>query len=179
MALSLALAAGALIGAGCAKPQAKTLPPPPPPAPLNVPAPPPPHVVVVKVPIEVVETPPVVADPATATPPAREKPPATRPTPPPATPPPATAPPDPPVLQTTRTQEDETRARADLIRTEQILSKIDGARIAPELRESFNEANKFKRLAETDLRDKNFASAAAYAVKALTFAQALIKPPAD
>ncbi len=175
VALALALAAGALIGAGCAKPQAKTLPPPPPPAPLNVPTPPPPHVV--RVAVEVVETPPATVDPTTATPPPTTKPAAAKPpAPPPAAPPATTPPPDPPVLQTTRTPDElETRTRADLIRTDQILVKLDVNRLAPEAREAFKEATRYKRLAEGELREKNFASAASYAEKALTFALALTK----
>jgi len=177
MALSLALAAGALIATGCAKPQAKTLPPPPPPLPLNVPTPPPPHIVPVIV--EVVETPPATIDPATATPPPTTKPAVSKPpTPPPATPPATTPPPDPPVLQTTRAPDElETRARADLIRTDQILAKIDVNRLPREARDLHEQVMRFKRLAEGDLRDKNFASAASNAEKAFTFAQALTKTP--
>jgi hypothetical protein len=139
--------------------------------------PPPPHVVPVA--IEVAEPPPTSVDPGTATPPAREKPVTSRPpTPPPATPPPTTAPPDPPVLQTSRNADElETRARADLIRADQILSKIEVSRLSGEARGVFDSATSFKRQAEDALREKNFAAAALHANKALTFAQALTKSP--
>ena len=71
----------------------------------------------------------------------------------------------------------ETRARADLIRTDQILAKIDVNRLPREARDLHEQVMRFKRLAEGDLRDKNFASAASNAEKAFTFAQALTKTP--
>jgi hypothetical protein len=142
-----------------------------------VPAPPPPHLVKVEIPVA--EVPPPVVDPGAAAPPAREKPPTAKPaTPPPVAPPPATTPPDPPVLQTTRNPDElESRARSDLIRTNQILDKIVPEKLPREAQESYAEARRFKRLAEDDLRDKNFAAAASNALKALTFAQALTKTP--
>ena len=73
----------------------------------------------------------------------------------------------------------ETRTRADLIRTDQILVKLDVNRLAPEAREAFKEATRYKRLAEGELREKNFASAASYAEKALTFALALTQHQPD
>lgn len=173
-----AIALGALSASACAKPQAKTLPAPPAPPPLNVPAPPPPYLVPVTIPVA--EAPPPVVDPGTATPPAREKPPTTKPTtPPPVTPPPTTPPPpDPPVLQTTRNPgELENRARADLSRADQILSKIEVSRLTPEARDVYESATSFRRQAETALRDKNFVAAALHADKAFTFAQALVKDP--
>jgi hypothetical protein len=165
------------VAAACAKPRAAIVAPTPPPAPLNVPSPPP-HIVT-PVTIEPDAPPPAVEPviPAPAKPAQSQaaKPPAQTASPPTVTPPPPTVDP-PPVLQTTRTP-DELLARAmnDLQRAKLALSRVVRDRLPLEAQLAYKEAERFVRLAEDAIKEKNFSSAVSNAEKAWTYASALIK----
>ena len=170
----------AVAAAACTKQPPKTpVTAPAAPTPLNVPAPP--ALVMTPVPLDTVETaatvdPVVPTSQAKPTPPQTSKPPAQTATPPAVPPPPPVIDPPPPVIQTTRTPEDsQVRAQADIIRTQQLLAGVNRDRLPPLAQPVYDESQRFLRMAVDDMKNRDFAGAAANAAKARIHAEAVSK----
>ena len=174
-----ALAALALVSlSACASGQARTLVPPPaletpaPPARMLVPAPP----------LEPVVEPAPATTPSAATPAApKPNPPASR-TPERVTPPvvPTSSPPPdsppPPVLQTTQNASElESRARSSIDVAQKNLAKVEPRSLGRELKDQFDQAQRFIALAIQQIGIKNFVRAVAYAENAAALAGQLVK----
>jgi hypothetical protein len=161
--------------AACATGQART--PVPPPA-LDTPAPPA-RMLVPAPPLEPPAAAPPVAAPAENPAPPKPNPPPSR-TPDRSTPPPAQQtppPPDPPapVLQTQNAGELENRARNSIDVAQKNLAKLEPRSLGRDLRDQFDQAQRFVTLALQQIAIKNFVRAVTYAENAAAIAGQLVK----